>query len=212
MSDSIRVFVADDHLMVRSGLISLIQGFPELALAGEASSGEHAIDLYRQIQPDVVLMDMSMPGMGGIEAISVICAEYPQAKIIALTSFQDKFLVKQAIDAGARGFLYKDVSVADLVDAIRQVYAGKVTLEPQALEALMKSSGQPMNVPKIHLTPRENDILRLLVEGKSNKEMAAALHIQPSTVKQALSGIFLKLGAHNRAEAVSITMRLKIHS
>lgn len=211
MSDSIHVLVVDDHLMVRSGLISFIQGFPELTLAGEASNGEQAIELYRQLQPDVVLMDMSMPGMGGIEAIGKICAEYPQAKIIALTSFQDKFLVRQALDAGARGFLYKDVSVADLVDAIRQVAAGKVSLEPQAFDALMKNSGQPMAAPKIHLTPRENDILRLLVDGKSNKEMAAELHIQPSTVKQALSGIFLKLGAHNRAEAVSITMRLKIH-
>lgn len=212
----IHILIVDDHLMVRKGLSALIQEITDFALIGEAENGSQAITMYRALHPDVVLMDIVMPDIGGIEAIRAIRAGDPTANIIALTSFSDEQLISQALTAGARGFLYKDVSVDELINAIRQAHLGQVILDSDALSVLMSKleSSQSMekHTVRIKLTPREKDVLHLLVKGKSTKQMAVILRIQPSTIKQALSSLYQKLGANNRTEAVSIALREKIYS
>ncbi len=215
---TIHILIVDDHLMVRKGLSALIQGISDFTLVGEAENGSQAIEMYRNLRPDIVLMDIIMPNVGGIEAIRAIRAEDPAANIIALTSFSDEQLVGQALSAGARGFLYKDVSVDELINAIRQVHLGQVILDSDALSVLVNKL-EPLQNRESHnergevkLSPRERDVLRLLVKGKSTKQMAAILCIQPSTIKQALSSLYQKLGANNRTEAVSIALRKKIYS
>ena len=215
---SIRILVADDHLMVRKGLSTLIQGVSDFVLVGEAEDGRQAISMCRDLRPDVVLMDIVMPEVGGVEAIRTICAENPSPGIIALTSFPDAQLIKQALKAGARGFLYKDVSMDELINAIRQVHIGQTALDSDILSILM-SKTIPVGKNEwredrgdVKLSPREKDVLNLLVQGKSTKQMAFILHIQPSTVKQALSSLYQKLGANNRTEAVSIALREKIYT
>ena len=214
---AIRILIADDHLMVRKGLSALIQDVSDFTLVGEAEDGSQAITMCHNLRPDVILMDIVMPEVGGIEAIRSIHADNPAASIIALTSFPDQQLIKQAVIAGALGFLYKNVSEEELVNAIRQVYMGQVVLDADTLGILMsrteplpKIEGQK-NYANIKLSPREKDVLCLLVDGKSTKQMATTLHIQPSTVKQALSSLYQKLGVNNRTEAVSIALREKIY-
>lgn len=213
----IRILVADDHLMVRKGLSSLIQGVSDFTLVGEAEDGSQAITMCRELRPDVVLMDIVMPEVGGVEAISVICAENPSVGIIALTSFPDARLIKDALKAGARGFLYKDVSVDELINAIRLVHIGQTALDSDVLSMLMsktvpiEKSEWRENHGDVKLSPREKDVLSLLVQGKSTKQMAGLLYIQPSTVKQALSSLYQKLGVNNRTEAVSVALREKIY-
>lgn len=215
---AIRILIADDHLMVRKGLSALIQGISDFQLVGEAEDGNQAIAMYRDLQPDIVLMDIVMPNVGGIEAIRAIRAADPSASIIALTSFSDEQLISQALSSGARGFLYKDVSVDELIHAIRQVHLGQVTLDSDALQVLMnklelsQNNETPNRHGEVKLSPREQDVLRLLVKGKTTKQMAVILSVQPSTIKQALSSLYQKLGANNRTEAVSIALREKIYS
>ena len=216
-ANTIRVLIADDHLMVRKGLSVLIQGVSDFALVGEAEDGQQAIMMCRDLKPDVVLMDIIMPEVGGIEAIRAICAENPSINIIALTSFPDDQLVRQALRAGARGFHYKDVGADELINAIRQAYTGQVVMDPEVLGILMsktepvREGGSRTGRGTVKLTPREKDVLSLLVQGKSTKQMAIFLHIQPSTVKQALSSLYQKLDANNRTDAVSIALREKIY-
>jgi DNA-binding NarL/FixJ family response regulator len=217
---AIRILIADDHLMVRKGLSTLIQGVSDFMLVGEAEDGGQAVTMCRDLRPDVILMDIVMPTVSGIEAIHSIHAENPAVNIIALTSFPDQRLIKQALEAGAHGFLYKDVGVDELINAIRQVHIGQAVLDSDVLSILM-SKTEPRHLPvrsewrnehgEVNLSPREKDVLRLLVEGKSTKQMALTLHIQPSTVKQALSSLYQKLGVNNRTEAVSIALREKIY-
>jgi DNA-binding NarL/FixJ family response regulator len=214
---AIRILIADDHLMVRKGLSSLIQGVSDFALVGEAEDGKQAIALCRDLRPDVVLMDIVMPEVGGVDAIRAICAENPSVNIIALTSFPDEQLIGQALKAGARGFLYKDVGMDELINAIRLVHIGQAALDSDVLSILMNRTDPPEKSEwredhgDVKLSPREMDVLTLLVQGKSTKQMALLLHIQPSTVKQALSGLYQKLGVNNRTEAVSIALREKIY-
>lgn len=218
MSDikAIRILIADDHLMVRKGLSVLIQGVSDFILVGEAEDGRQAIAMCHELQPDVVLMDIIMPEVSGIEAIRSICAENPSIRIIALTSFPDEQLIRNALRAGARGFHYKDVGADELINAIRQVHAGQAVLDSDLLGILMsktiplQKNDSRSGHGDVKLTPREKDVLILLVEGKSTKLIAVTLHIQPSTVKQALSSLYQKLGVSNRTEAVSIALREKI--
>jgi two-component system NarL family response regulator len=215
---TIHILIVDDHLMVRKGLSALIQGISDFTLVGEAENGSQAIEMYRKLRPDIVLMDIVMPDVGGIEAIRAIRAGDPAANIIALTSFSDEQLISQALSAGARGFLYKDVSVDELINAIRQTHLGQVILDSDALNILVGKLEPSKNREshdehgEVKLSPRERDVLHLLVKGKSTKQMAATLNIQPSTIKQALSSLYQKLGANNRTEAVSIALRKNIYS
>jgi DNA-binding NarL/FixJ family response regulator len=217
-TDTVRILIADDHLMVRKGLSTLIQGVSDFTLVGEAEDGEQAVLMCHDLRPDVILMDLVMPEVNGIEAIRRIHAESPSVNIIALTSFPDPQLIKQALEAGARGFLYKDVGADELINAIHQVNVGQAVLDSDVLNILMNKF-ENLQKKELHdrhgevkLSPREKDVLNLLVKGKSTKQMAVILHIQPSTIKQALSSLYQKLGANNRTEAVSIALREKIYT
>ena len=207
----IRVMIVDDHAMVRRGLATFLRVFDDLELAGEADNGDAAV---RQIAvmsplPDVVLMDMVMPGIDGVTATHAIRQQYPAVQVIALTSFKEEALVKNALQAGAIGYLQKDVSADQLAQAIRAAFAGRATLSPEATQALVHSVSQPP-APGYDLTARERDVLALMIKGYNNNEIAANLVVSPSTIKSHVSNILSKLGVTSRTEAVALAVRHKI--
>ena len=203
---SIRVMIADDHDMLRSGLALFIQTRPELKLVGEASSGVEAVALCPQVKPDVILMDLIMPEMDGVSAITEIRRQYPSVQIIALSSFVDEALVQAALNAGAISYLLKNVSIDALATAIHDAYQGKATLAPEAAQALVNAAHHSP-LPTLHLTDREREVLKLMVRGKNNTEIAAELGIGLSTVKKHVSHILNKLRTASRTEAVAIAVR-----
>jgi NarL family two-component system response regulator LiaR len=205
-SPSIRVLLVDDHAMLRQGLATFLKVYDDLELAGEAASGEAAIQLCAQLAPDVVLMDMVMPEMDGVTATRAIRQQYPKVQVIALTSFKDKGLVQDALQAGAIGYLLKDVSADTLAQAIRAAHAGRATLSPEAAQALAYAAAQPPT-PGHDLTERERDVLILLVEGLNNRQIADRLVVSPSTVKSHVSHILAKLGVASRTEAAALAVR-----
>lgn len=205
-SPPIQVILVDDHQMVRKGLAIFLKAFDDLELVGEAGSGSEAIQLCSEILPDVVLMDLAMPGMDGVDTTQVIRKEFPQIQVIALTSFTEGDLVKNALKAGAIAYLLKDVSAEELAQAIRAAHTGQATLSPDATQALVQSSNQP-RVPGQDLTEREREVLALLVEGLNNTQIAEKLTVSPSTIKSHVSSILSKLGVANRTEAVTLAFR-----
>ena len=208
-SQSIRVMLVDDHTMVRRGLATFLKAFDDLELAGEAESGAAAIQLCAQVLPDVILMDMVMPGMDGATATRAICQKYPQVQVIALTSYKEGDLVKNALEAGAIAYLLKDVSADSLVRAIRAAHAGRATLSPEAAQALVETANQPP-APGLDLTERECEVLALLVEGLNNTQIAGRLTVSPSTIKSHVSNILSKLGVASRTEAVTLALRNRL--
>jgi NarL family two-component system response regulator LiaR len=210
MADSIRVMVVDDHSMVRRGLATILRVKSGLELVGEAANGQEALERCAELRPDVVLMDLLMPRMGGAEATRLIRKRYPEVQVIALTSFQEKELVREALEAGAIGYLLKNVSAGDLAAAIREAHAGRSTLAPEAIQALLQvDSPAPSRrdiVEDFGLTPREREVLDLMVEGLSNPEIAERLVVSYSTAKAHVSNILSKLGVSNRAEAIALTL------
>jgi two-component system, NarL family, response regulator LiaR len=208
-SAPIRVMLVDDHTMVRRGLAAFLKVFDDLELAGEAESGEAAIQLCGEVMPDVVLMDMVMPDLDGAAATRLIRQQFPQVQVIALTSFKEGDLVKNALEAGAIGYLLKDVSAEELVQAIRAAHAGRATLSPEAAQALVETTNQPP-VPGPDLTERELEVLGLLVEGLNNTQIAGRLSVSPSTIKSHVSNILSKLGVASRTEAVTLALRNRI--
>jgi len=208
-SQPIRVMLVDDHTMVRRGLATFLKVVDDLLLVGEAESGADAIQLCGEILPDVVLMDMVMPDMDGATATRAICQQYPQVQVIALTSFKEGDLVKNALEAGAIAYLLKDVSADDLVRAIRAAHAGRATLSPEAAQALVETANQPP-APGLDLTEREREVLTLMIEGLNNTLIAARLTVSPSTVKSHVSNILSKLGVASRTEAVALALRNRI--
>ena len=198
----IRVMIVDDHKVVRSGLSAFLMAYDDLELVAEADSGEKAIAVCYKNMPDVVLMDLVMPKMNGAEATEAILKNCPQVKVIALTSFKEQDLVEGALKAGAIGYLLKDVDADDLATAIRQAYAGKPTLAPEAAQILIQASRQVYH-PGIDLTSREREVLALLVEGRTNPEIAEILVVSKSTVKFHVSSILTKLQVSSRTEAVA---------
>ncbi len=206
MTPTIRVLIVDDHLMVRRGLATFLKAFDDLELAGEAASGDEAVRLALQLQPDVILMDMVMPGMDGAEATRQIRQQCPGIQVLALTSFKEEGLIQNALQAGAIGYLLKDVSADDLVHAIRLAHTGRGTLSPEAAQALIHSAGRP-TAPGSDLTGREQAVLALMVEGLNNTQIAARLIVSPSTVKSHVSNILSKLGVSSRSEAVALAVR-----
>jgi NarL family two-component system response regulator LiaR len=208
---SIRVMIVDDHTMVRKGLAAMLKVRPGLKLVGEARNGQEALRVCKAVQPDVILMDLVMPRMDGPTAIRAVRTRWPGVRVIALTSFQEKDLVQQALQAGAISYLLKNVSIDDLAHAIRAACVGQSTLAPEATQALIQAAGQGP-CPGDDLTPREREVLALMVEGLTNPEIAKRLMVSVSTARAHVSSIFSKLGVSNRAEAVARAFRLKLVS
>jgi two-component system, NarL family, response regulator LiaR len=204
----IRVLIVDDHAMVRSGLRLFLLAFDDLEFAGETNNGREAVAMVEQLQPDVVLMDLMMPGMDGIFATREIKNRFPDVKTIALTSFPDPALMSDALQAGAISYILKSVTAAELANAIRAAQAGSPTFSPEMTRALIHSSNNPP-LPVIELTNRERDVLTLIGKGKSNVQIAAELSISLSTTKFHVSAVLSKLGVKNRSEA--ITRALQYH-
>jgi len=206
---TIKVIIVDDHAMVRSGLDAFMLAFDDLELIGEASSGEEAIDICAQLQPDVVLMDLMMPGIGGVAAIGAIREKHPNIQVIALTSFAEQEHVQGALKSGAIGYLMKNVSADDLVNAIRDAVSGKPSLSPEAARALVQSTTEPAP-PGQDLTETERGVLKLMVEGLNNPDIAERLMVSTSTVKFHVSNILSKLRATGRTEAVALAVKHKL--
>ncbi len=205
----IRVLLVDDHAVVRSGLSKFLMVNKDMQLAGEASDGSEAIQMAGAYQPDVILMDLLMPGMDGITATRQIHQKYPHIKIIALTSFAEQNMVQGALQAGAIGYLQKNVTAGELASAIRSAFIGRMTLSPEATQVLAQSLSQA-HLPGNELTPRERDVLRCMVEGMNNTEIAGKLVVSLGTVKFHISNIFQKLGVSSRVEAVRLAIEQKM--
>lgn len=205
-SPPIRVLLVDDHTMVRRGLTTFLKVYDDLQLVGEAATGEAAIQLCGRLLPDVVLMDLVMPGMDGVEATRVIRRQFPTMQVIALTSFNEEGLVQSVLQAGAISYLLKDVSAKELVQAIRAAHAGRSTLSPAATQALIHTTTQPPTIGH-DLTKRERTVLALMATGLSNTEIAAELGVSPSTIKSHVSHILAKFDVASRTEAVALAVR-----
>jgi NarL family two-component system response regulator LiaR len=206
---SIRILLVDDHAVVRSGLTKFLMVNKDLELAAEASDGLEAVQLAGLHHPDVILMDLMMPGMDGITATREIHQKYPQIKVIALTSFSEQNMIQGALQAGAIGYLQKNVTAAELGNAIRSAYSGRMTLSQEAVQVLANSTSQGY-IPGNELTERERDVLKGMVEGLNNNEIAEKLVISLGTVKFHISNIFQKLGVDSRVEAVKMAIEQKL--
>lgn len=205
----IRVVIVDDHNMVRKGLVVLLEEYEDLDIIAEAGDGEIAVETCRRNCPDVVLMDMMMPRMDGITATRALREVCPDAQVIALTSFGDEKNVQEALKAGAIGYLMKNISGDELVNAIRRAHAGQTTLAPEAAEILIKATTRPPTVGH-DLTDREREVLQLMIEGLNNREIGEHLIISSSTVKNHVSNILSKMGTSSRTQAVALAVENRI--
>ncbi len=205
----IRVMIVDDHAVVRSGLSAFLLAYDDLEMVGQADGGAAAVAMCVGVKPDVVLMDLVMPDMDGAATTEAILAECPNVKVVALTSFPEEDLVQKALRAGAISYLLKNVSGDELAGAIRAAAAGKSVLAPEATEALIHAAAKPADIGA-DLTDRERDVLRLMAEGKGNKEISDLLFISQSTTKFHVSNVLMKLGAASRTEAVALALTKKL--
>ena len=202
----IRVLVVDDHEMVRHGLATFLQAFDDLELAGEAADGDEALRQCAALRPDVILMDLKMPGLDGVEAICAIRSRFSGVRVVALTSFREEGLVQRALQAGAISYLLKNVSADELAAAIRAAHAGRSTLAPEATQDLIENAVKPP-APGRDLTPREREVLALMVRGESNAAIAQHLVVSRATAKAHVSNILTKLGVASRTEAVALAVQ-----
>ncbi len=202
----IRVMIVDDHDMLREGLAAFLQVFPDLQLVAEASTGEEALALCQNLHPDVVLMDLVMPGMDGVTATRKVLAACPESRVVVLTSFGEEELVKEALTAGAISYLLKNVSAQELADAIRGAHVGRATLSPEVAQALINSTTRSDDF-RYDLTERELEVLQLMAQGMSNPEIADRLVISRFTVKNHVSNILSKLGVTSRTEAATLALK-----
>lgn len=197
----IRVLAVDDHPLLREGIAALIGSEEDMELVGEASNGREAVDLFRKYQPDITLMDMQMPEMNGIDAIGAIRGEFPDARIIVLTTHPGDSLVSRALKAGARAYLLKGMLRKELSETIRAVHAGQKRMSSEVAAEIAEHSTDNA------LTPREIDVLRLVAAGNANKEIGARLSLTEVTVKSHVQNILAKLGANDRTHAVTIALK-----
>ncbi len=204
----IKILLVDDHAVVRSGLGAFLSVVPDLELVGEAENGDEAVRRCGLLQPDVILMDLMMPGTDGVTATRLIHEKYPAGHVLALTSFPEDDLVQNALQAGATGYLMKNVSARELAEAIRAAHKGKMTLSPEAAQALSHAAAQ--QAAGVELTDREREVLKLMVEGLNNAEIAERLVVSLSTVKYHISNILSKLQVDNRVAAVTLAIQKKL--
>ena len=197
----IRILTVDDHAILRQGIAALVNGESDMKLVAEASDGKEAIDKFRLHRPDVTLMDLQMPALNGIEAIIGIRSEFPNARIIVLTTYTGDVQVLRALKAGARGYILKGHVRRELLDAIRAVHAGQKRIPPEVAAELAEHTGED------DLSSREIDVLRLIAAGNANKEIAGQLSIAEDTVKSHVTNILAKLGANDRTHAVTIGLK-----
>jgi DNA-binding NarL/FixJ family response regulator len=205
-SSAIRVLVVDDHVLLREGIASLLGNESDMQVVAEATNGRESIEQFRKYRPDVTLMDLQMPGMSGIDAITAICGEFPGARIVVLTTYSGDVQVVHALRAGARGYLLKSLLRNDLLDTIRAVHAGQKRVPPEiAAEIVEHTTGDS-------LTAREVEVLRLIGGGNANKEIAAQLSVTEDTVKGHVKNILAKLSANDRTHALAIALKRGIIS
>ena len=197
----IRILVVDDHALMRVGLVASIGGEPDMEIVAAASNGREAVEFFRQHRPDITLMDLKMPVMGGVEAIQAIRGEFPSAKVIVLSTYEGDDDIFRALEAGATSYLLKDTLAEDLVRVIREVFAGGRPLPAPVAKRLADRMRHP------DLTARELDVLRLIARGMRNKEIAAQLGIGEETTQGHVKNILSKLGLHDRTEAVAVAVR-----
>jgi DNA-binding NarL/FixJ family response regulator len=197
----IRIMVVEDHHVVRQGLVALLNTVPDMSVVAEGADGKQAVDLFRRHEPDVTLMDLRMPNMSGVDAVTEIRHDFPAARIIVLTTFDGDEDIYRALQAGARAYLLKGMFGEELMDAIRAVHAGKSRIPPAVAERLASRMGSP------GLTARELDVLRLIVAGKSNKEIGEGLNISEATVKTHINSILSKLGVTDRTQATTMALQ-----
>ncbi|MEV0381865.1 response regulator transcription factor [Nonomuraea sp. NPDC050643] len=206
----IRILLADDHKLVRTGFKLMLDVQPDMKVVGEAADGDEAVDLSRRLRPDVVLMDLHMPGLDGVGATERITAELPEVRVLALSTFDLDENVVAALRAGADGFLPKDVSPEELIEGVRVVHRGDAAVAPRLLTRLIgtfvRAGTRPRQAPAAltGLTDREREILVLIARGRSNPEIATELSVSPSTVKNHVTSLFAKIGARDRAQAVIV--------
>ncbi|MFI7639197.1 response regulator [Nonomuraea sp. NPDC049400] len=205
----IKVLLADDHELVRKGFKLMLDAQPDLRVVGEAGDGVEAVELSRRLRPDVVLMDLHMPGLDGVRATELITAELPEVRVLALSTFDLDENVVAALRAGAGGFLPKDVSPEELIEGVRVVHRGESAVAPRLLSRLIgtfvrATRTSPVPTKLGGLTEREREILVLIARGRSNTEIAAELSVSPSTVKNHVTSLFAKIGARDRAQAVIV--------
>jgi DNA-binding NarL/FixJ family response regulator len=197
----IRVFSVDDHPLLRQGIAALVNNQPDMVLISDAATGAEAVKLFRQQSPDVTLLDLRLPDMSGIDVLIAIRSEFPEARIIMLTTFEGDVEIQRALQAGARGYLLKNMPPSELLDVIRQVHAGKKRIPPEIASQLLEHMSDEV------LTEREVEVLREVADGNRNREIAERLFISEETVKVHIKHIMEKLGAADRTQAVAIGLR-----
>lgn len=201
MSDPIRILVADDHNVVRQGLVALIKTVSDMTVVAEAADGQQAVELFRKHQPDVTIMDLRLPVMSGVDAITQIRRDFPSARILVLTTFDGDENIFRALQAGAKGYLLKDMFGDELMEAIRGVHAGKTRIPAPIAQRLAERMGGPS------LTNRELEVLKLIVAGKSNKDIGNELSISEATVKTHINNLLSKLGVSDRTQAATTALQ-----